>query len=441
MGCERSREPPRVIVPRGTEGRGCDTRRLRRRSLEVEGEGRRGLGQPERRPRLRELGYGDATADGRRRRRPAFRSVLTGDREPAARRPMERVAEPLRAMGASIETTRRPRAGRRRRVAPCVGCGVRAARSPARRSRARCCWPAWTPTARRGSGGGAPRATTRSGRFDRSRCARSRSRDGRVSVRRFQHEGFSALGARRSVVRGVPDRGRSRSTGSELTIVDVGLNPTRTALPRRDGAHGRAHRADAWPREELGEPVGDIHVLAAPTGSRSVRVEPAELPLVIDEVPVLALLAAHAASDSWFLRRRGAPGEGVRSTRGHRRRASEASAATRRPRASDLVVAGGGLEGGRADARGDHRMAMAFAVAALAARGAGGGRRAWRARTCPSRGSSATLAGARSLDRARGGRRERSARRRDRRSRRQRQEHARAGPGASVGAPVREHRV
>ena len=37
----------------------------------------------------------------------------------------------------------------------------------------------------------------------------------------------------------------------------------------------------------------------------------------------------------------------------------------------DLVIAGGGLEGGTADPGGDHRMAMAFAVAALAATRAG----------------------------------------------------------------------
>ena len=35
----------------------------------------------------------------------------------------------------------------------------------------------------------------------------------------------------------------------------------------------------------------------------------------------------------------------------------------------DLIVGGGGLAGGEADARGDHRMAMALAVGALGARG------------------------------------------------------------------------
>jgi len=35
----------------------------------------------------------------------------------------------------------------------------------------------------------------------------------------------------------------------------------------------------------------------------------------------------------------------------------------------DLLIAGSGLAGGRVDARGDHRLAMAFSVTALAARG------------------------------------------------------------------------
>ena len=89
---------------------------------------------------------------------------------------------------------------------------------------------------------------------------------------------------------------------------------------------------------------------------------------MIDEVPVLALLAAHAGSDSWFLGagelrvkesdRLEGIASGIRVLGGHA--AAEAD---------DLVVAGGGLEGGRCDAHGDHRMAMAFVVSALAARG------------------------------------------------------------------------
>jgi 3-phosphoshikimate 1-carboxyvinyltransferase len=120
--------------------------------------------------------------------------------------------------------------------------------------------------------------------------------------------------------------------------------------------------------EEMGEPVGDILVRPA-SGVHAVRVEADELPLVIDEVPVLAALAAHAPADSWFLSagelqvkesdRLHGIGEGIRAIGGH--------AAVE---GKDLVLAGGGLEGGLVDARGDHRMAMAFAVSGLGARGA-----------------------------------------------------------------------
>jgi len=90
--------------------------------------------------------------------------------------------------------------------------------------------------------------------------------------------------------------------------------------------------------------------------------------LVIDEVPVLAALAIHAASDSWFLDaaelrvkesdRLGAITRSVRDLGG-----------VAADEGSDLVIAGGGLEGGRTTSGGDHRIAMAMAIAALGARG------------------------------------------------------------------------
>jgi 3-phosphoshikimate 1-carboxyvinyltransferase len=189
--------------------------------------------------------------------------------------------------------------------------------------------------------------------------------EGRISVRRFQHEGFSVS---------VPGDASSAAfliaaaalTGSEITITGVGLNPTRTHFLDVMARMG-VRTEQSVQREELGEPVGDIHVLPA-EGIMSVRVEAAELPLVIDEVPVLAMLAAHAASDSWFLEagelkvkesdRLEGLAAGIRDLGGHA--AAEGD---------DLVVAGGGLEGGRGDAHDDHRMAMAFAIAALAAQG------------------------------------------------------------------------
>ncbi len=188
---------------------------------------------------------------------------------------------------------------------------------------------------------------------------------GRVSLRAFQHEGFSGT------VPGDPSSAAflvaaAALGGSELTITDVGLNPTRTRfldVMSRMGVHTR-QRID---REEVGEPVGELFVEAC-EGLVGTRVEPAELPLVIDEVPVLAALAAHAAGESWFLGatelrvkesdRVAAIAAGLRSLGGHTG-----------DEGSDLVVAGGGLEGGRVGSGGDHRMAMALTVAALGAEG------------------------------------------------------------------------
>jgi len=115
----------------------------------------------------------------------------------------------------------------------------------------------------------------------------------------------------------------------------------------------------------VGEPVGDLWV--APTATiAATTVTPDEIPLIIDEIPVLAALAAHAPGDSWFLGvgelrvkesdRLAGVAEGLRTMGGAAGAEGE-----------DLVIAGGGLLGGVAHAGGDHRLAMAFAVAALAA--------------------------------------------------------------------------
>jgi 3-phosphoshikimate 1-carboxyvinyltransferase len=119
--------------------------------------------------------------------------------------------------------------------------------------------------------------------------------------------------------------------------------------------------------EELGEPVGELTV--APTaGLVGITVEPSEVPLVIDEIPVLAVLAANADGGSRFLQagelrvkesdRLGGLVAAIRAVGG------EAAV-----EGDDLVLAGGGLRGGSSDVAGDHRMAMAMAVAGLATRG------------------------------------------------------------------------
>jgi 3-phosphoshikimate 1-carboxyvinyltransferase len=289
-----------------------------------------------------------------------FRSVLTGD-DSLLQRPMERVAEPLRAMGAGVQTTTgRPPVTIR-------GGGLHGVtyRMP-------------VPTAQVKSaillaGLDADGETTveepaptrdHTERAIRALGGQVQVDGSRITVSRFQHEGF------RGTAPGDPSSAAflvaaAALTGSELTIRDVGLNPSRLhhlEVLERMGVRTQTRIE----RVEVGEPVGDLWV-APCQGIRSVRVDEAELPLVIDEVPVLALLASHAGGDTWFLGARELRvkesdrltgiADGILALGGHAGAEGE-----------DLVVAGGGLEGGSGNAGGDHRMAMAFVVAALAAR-------------------------------------------------------------------------
>ncbi len=186
----------------------------------------------------------------------------------------------------------------------------------------------------------------------------------RIAVRSFQHDGFRA---------DVPGDVSSAAfllaaaalTGAELTVSGVGLNPTRTrylTVMDRMGVEVEQRVTD----EALGEPVGELHVRRC-DGILGVTVDAEELPLVIDEVPVLAALAVHAEEESSFR----AAGE-LRVKESDRLGGLAGAIVALGGRAAvegdDLVIAGGGLEGGAAASLGDHRLAMALAVAVLAAR-------------------------------------------------------------------------
>jgi 3-phosphoshikimate 1-carboxyvinyltransferase len=290
-----------------------------------------------------------------------FEAVLTGD-ESLRARPMERVARPLRAMGATVETTDghppiRIRGGRLHGISfrcPVPSAQVKGAvllAALAAEGETVVLEPAPTRdhTERALAHLGAPIRVPA---------------PGEVHLSAFQHAGFSAR---------VPGDVSSAAfliaaaalTGGELRVEGVGLNPSRTRFLEVMARMG----VRAEPRvlgEELGEPVGEIHV--RPSAELVGTTVPAEeLPLVIDEVPVLAALAAHARGESRFA------GAGELRVKESDRleglaamvRALGGSAAVE---GDDLVLAGGGLQGGLADACGDHRMAMAAAVAGLGAR-------------------------------------------------------------------------
>jgi len=153
--------------------------------------------------------------------------------------------------------------------------------------------------------------------------------------------------------------------GSRVEIEEVGLNPSRTGLIdvlRRFGARVEVEMSDA----DGGEPRGTI--IVAHDEMRPVRISPEEVPGLIDELPAIAALAAHGGevtvSGAAELRvkesdRITALVDGMRALglTADERPDGFSIAAPRRP------------TGGVAHARSDHRMAMAFAIAALAAEG------------------------------------------------------------------------
>ncbi len=102
----------------------------------------------------------------------------------------------------------------------------------------------------------------------------------------------------------------------ELRIAGVGVNPTRTGFLRvleRMGAAVAVEAADT----SFGEPLADL--IARPAPLRRTEVAAAEIPGLIDEIPMLAVLASRAAGETVFRRRRRAAGEGERPAGAHRR--------------------------------------------------------------------------------------------------------------------------
>ncbi len=151
-----------------------------------------------------------------------------------------------------------------------------------------------------------------------------------------------------------------------FVITNVGVNPTRTGLLDMLRLMGADIRVHARGGAAGAEPVADIEVRAA--ALRGITVPEALVPLAIDEFPVFFVAAACAQGETV-----------VRGAHELRVKESDRLATT----AAGLAVLGiehellpdgmrlrgaPSLGGGRIDSHGDHRIAMAFAVAALKAR-------------------------------------------------------------------------
>jgi 3-phosphoshikimate 1-carboxyvinyltransferase len=151
-----------------------------------------------------------------------------------------------------------------------------------------------------------------------------------------------------------------------MVIRNVGINPTRigllSVLEQMGGRIGLRNL-----RSSGAEPVADIHVVRGPL--HGVEVAPELIPLLIDELPILFIAAAAAQGTT-----RVSGAEELRYKESDR--LAVMAAGLRRvgvaveERRDGLIIKGGAIEGGLIDSQGDHRIAMSFAVAALVAKSA-----------------------------------------------------------------------
>ncbi len=145
----------------------------------------------------------------------------------------------------------------------------------------------------------------------------------------------------------------------ELRLRGVDLNPTRTGFLRVLARMGAVVEVEGL-HEAAGEPVGDL--VAGPARLHATDVAPGEIPGLIDEIPLLSVLASRAEGTTVFRE------VGELRVKESDRLALLASnlravGARAEARGNTLTVHGGTAPpAGRVVTAGDHRLAMAFAV-------------------------------------------------------------------------------
>lgn len=159
--------------------------------------------------------------------------------------------------------------------------------------------------------------------------------------------------------------GAAITQGSDITLQHVGINPTRIGVLNILARMGAT--VELQNRHEVGgEPVADIRVIGGPL--HGIAIPQDQVPLAIDEFPALFIAAACAEGETLLtgaeeLRVKESDRIAVMAT-GLRALGIDA-----RETPDGLVIQGGRLQGGTVDSHGDHRIAMAFAMAALRAAG------------------------------------------------------------------------
>jgi 3-phosphoshikimate 1-carboxyvinyltransferase len=293
----------------------------------------------------------------------AFAATLTGD-ESLSRRPMRRVAEPLGLMGARIDTTggclpATMTGGPLRGITyemPIPSAQVKSA----------------VLLAGLHAEGGTVVIEPRATRDHTERALAAFGADVSIGPGRVSVTGGRALTATCVAVPGDPSSAAFWAAaaaglpGASVIVEGVGTNPSRTAYLEVLRRMGARVEVDATGEASSWEPQGTLTVQHE--SLRSVVIDPSEVPGLIDELPALAALATHGGGLS-------VTGAGELRVKESDRIAS--LAAGLRALGADVEEFGDGfrvngarrLTGGVAAAAGAHRLAMAFAVAALGADG------------------------------------------------------------------------
>jgi 3-phosphoshikimate 1-carboxyvinyltransferase len=294
-----------------------------------------------------------------------FHSVLTGDAS-IRRRPMDRVAEPLRLMGARISG----RAGGRLAPLSIVGGGLRgiAYTSPVASAQVK---SAVLLAGLFAEGETAVREPS----LSRDHTERMLGAFGVGVLRSGLEARFRGPATLRATIVRVPGDLSSAAfflvagavvPGSEIVVEDVGLNPTRAGVLDVLRMMGASIRVTDL-REEGGEPRGAVVVRAGRL--HGTTIEGDLIPRTIDELPVLAVAACLAEGETVI---RDAAELRVKESDRIAALARELGrlGATIEARPDGLAIIGGRrLRGGRVSSGGDHRIAMALAIAGLCADG------------------------------------------------------------------------
>ena len=353
-----------LSTQRAFEAMGVEVETLSATALSVHGVGIDGLKQPSAALNLGNSGTSMRLMSGLLAGQ-SFDSVLTGDAS-LSKRPMRRVTDPLSTMGAEIGTTESG-------TAPLHVKGARRLQgisydSPVASAQVK------SSILLAGLYAEGKTVVTEPG-LSRDHTERMLQGFGYEVEARPQYAALSGGGRLTAANINVPADissaafmlvAASISPGSDLTLHNVGMNPTRTGVVdilRLMGADIQAHNE----RIEGGEPVADLQVRYS--GLKGIHVPEELVPLAIDEFPVLFVAASFAEGDTVV-----SGAEELRVKESDRIQVMadglQAMGIDAQPQEDGMIIRGQSqkvpAEAVAIDAQHDHRIAMSFVVASLA---------------------------------------------------------------------------